>query len=166
MNLPSRNAAAFQQNRHFQVYEGGSSSNISAFGRLEVPYNKSDWVRELSSRFEEVMQLELGWDGYQGVPVSFANASFAANLLEALFNNELPPPSLVPGSDGTLQLEWHINGYDLEIDILGTSNVAVSRYSYATDTVEEIDLQDDFSVLEDWIDELAQGHQSPELAMA
>jgi len=156
LNRTSGNTTAFQRDRNFRVYEGQSSSNIAAFAPLEVPYNQSNWVSELASRFEDLVTLKPGWDGYHGIPVSFSNATFAANLLETLCSEALPAPSLVPGSDGTLQLEWHINGYDLEIDVLGANNVVATRFCHQTDEEDEINLNNDFSELVQWIDELAQ----------
>ena len=155
MNMTSGNTTAFQRDRGFRVYEGGNSSSTEAFEGLEVPHNQSIWVQELAPRFEDLVKLKPGWDGYLGIPVSFSNATFAANLLETLCLNTLPAPSLVPGTDGTLQLEWHINGYDLEIDVLGANNVVATRFCHQTEEEKEMYLKNDFSELVQWVDDLA-----------
>lgn len=114
----------------------------------------ADWSKVLENRFNELTSLRPGWDGYTGRPVSFACARFAADLLQRLYEPDLPPPSLVPGSDGTVQIEWHLNGFDIEVDVLAPYNVSASRYNCATEQFEEVELDSDFTLLSDWIGEL------------
>lgn len=97
------------------------------------------------------MKLPAGWDGYAGQPVSFGCAQFAAQLLERLCDEEVPPPSLVPGSDGSLQLEWHRNDFDIEVDILAPYKVIASRFDCLTQLDEEFELETDFAAIASWI---------------
>jgi hypothetical protein len=86
--------------------------------------------------------------------VSFTCAQFAANLLERIFDSDLPAPSLVPGSDGTIQIEWHRNQYDVEIDILAPRKVIASRFDHISGIAEEIELDSDFTDLAAWLADL------------
>ena len=135
---------------------------ISAFQprevRARVAHPNSKWVTDLTPRFAELIGLQRGWDGYDGLPVSFACAQFAANLLERLYLPKVPSPHLVPGSDGTLQIEWHRNQYDIEIEVLAPFQVLATRYSHETDETEELPLSSDFTDLMGWVDGLATGH--------
>lgn len=117
-------------------------------------HSTAEWSTALGERFNAVTSLPRGWDGYTGRPVSFTCARFAAQLLERLYDGEVPPPSLVPGSDGTLQIEWHINQYDIEIDVLAPFNAFARRYDCLAERGEEIEVEADISALATWITDL------------
>ena len=135
---------------------------ISAFQKRDVQarvaHPNSKWVKELTPRFDELTGLDRGWDGYDGLPVSFACAQFAANLLERLYVKTVPSPHLVPGSDGTVQIEWHRNQFDVEIEVLAPFQILATRYSHLTDKTEELVLSADFTDLMGWVDGLAMEH--------
>ncbi len=111
-------------------------------------------MRALEDRFNELTSLTAGWDGYDAGPVSFTCAKFAASILERLCNSDVPAPSLVPGSDGTLQIEWHRNQYDIDIDVLGPNNVVAIRFDHEINEEEVVELKNDFTPIAGWIDEL------------
>ena len=146
----------------FQRYAPNNSktydANIAAFPlsrRITLSrHSANEWTSALVGKFNQLTALRLGWDGYTGRPVSFTCAMFAAQLIERLFDEAIPPPSLVPGSDGTLQFEWHMNGYDVEVDVLGDYNVIATRYDCLDGTEEELELDTDFTALAGWISEL------------
>jgi hypothetical protein len=122
-------------------------------------HSENAWKKALESKFNELTALRVGWDGYNGQPVSFTCASFAAKLLERLYDDVLPLPSLVPGSDGTLQFEWHINQYDLEVDVIGAFNVIATRHDCLTGETEELELDSDYTALAGWISDLRQDRE-------
>jgi hypothetical protein len=122
--------------------------------RVRVANPSSRWVEALKDRFDELTSLPKGWDGYAGRPVKFTCAQFAANLIERLFDPGLPPPSLVPGSDGTVQIEWHRNRYDIEIDVLAPYEVVATRFDHVSGLSQEVDLGSDFTDLAAWISDL------------
>ena len=71
---------------------------------------------------------------------------------------------MVPGSDGTLQIEWHINQFDLEIDVLAPYSVAATRYDCISGNVDEVELDTDFTILSEWISELGQVRIAEQIA--
>lgn len=123
--------------------------------RAIVDWNRSPWAQELNSRLNELTSLVQGWDGYEGVPVSWDCATFAANLIERIYVVGLSAPSLVPGSDGTLQIEWHKNNYDVEIDVLGVNKVIATKYDHLTRDESVLDLDNDITVIVSWVRELS-----------
>lgn len=123
-------------------------------GRARIRYHNSLWNEALRDRFNHLTALPAGWDGYGGRPVSFSCAVFAANVIEQLCDPELLPPQIVPGSDGTLQLEWHVAGVDVEIDILAPNEVVATRYVAEDESDERHELSTDFRQLVSWIDDL------------
>ena len=160
MNTQTLDSSAFQpRQRIFEAPSGLTSIGhvhklcvSTAYVRVPVP--NSLWFQILKKRFDDICSLPVGWDGYAGCPVSFNTAIFAANLLERLYLDGVPEPTLVPGSDGTLQMEWHRNQFDVEIDVLGPYEVLATRTDHANNTEQEIELESDFSVLADWISDL------------
>jgi hypothetical protein len=108
-------------------------------------------METLRQRFNELVNLPVGWDGYAGMAVTFDCAVFAANFLERLYVSEVPAPDLVPGSDGSIQIEWHRNGFDIELDVLAPYEVNAIRRNVATDEIEELQLQMDFTEVQHWI---------------
>lgn len=123
--------------------------------RVRVANPRSEWVKELEERFDDLTSLPRGWDGYAGLPVSFTCAQFAANLIERLCIDSLPAPQLVPMPDGTLRLEWHMNEFDVEIDVLGPYDVFAYRADLLNDREDELEIQTDFTELSDWVSDLA-----------
>ena len=114
----------------------------------------SEWSSVLGERFNAITSLPLGWDGYKGKPVSFTCARFAAQILERLYDPNIAPPSLVPGSDGTLQIEWHINQYDVELDVQSPYNIVATRYNCSTERLDEIEIHSDLTIIAQWVGEL------------
>ena len=131
-----------------------TSTNFSQH-RVVVATQTSLWMRNLSSRFNEVVSLPRGWDGYTGVPVSFTTAQFAAQMIERLCVSDVPTPSVIPGTDGSVQVEWHTGGYDVELDVLGPLEVEGYRLNQATGEVDELEIESDFSQIAQWISDIA-----------
>ena len=136
----------------------GEKANTLAAG------NDSQRVQELESRLSRLTGLPEGWDGYQGKPVSSSCAGFAATLIESICDDNIPAPQLVPGSDGTLQLEWHLNGYDIEIDVLAPFEIAATRYDRVTGEEDEIEVRSDFSKLAEWVKALGEARAASQAA--
>jgi hypothetical protein len=124
---------------------------FSAAHRVRVQQPASAWTDEIQGRLNDLTSLPTGWDGYESRPVSFTCAQFAAALLEQIYVDGVPVPSLIPGSDGAIQIEWHRNGFDLEILILGANDVISLRRNVQTGATEEEELQSDFTILRDWV---------------
>lgn len=124
--------------------------------RITMNNTSSVWAKGLESKLETLVQLPHGWDGYCARPVSFTNAFFALNMLERLYSAAIPPPDLVPGQAGDLQAEWHIGDVDLELHVLGPNQVRAWRATPETgEDGEEFDLTNDFTMVGEWIKQLA-----------
>jgi len=132
--------------------------------RVLVDWHRGDWWDKLQARFKELTSLPRGWDGYAGVPVAWDNASFAAKLIGTILPQNCPEPSLVPGADGTLQIEWHQNSFDIELDILGPNNVIATRYNLVTDETNEVHVETDFSEVVCWLDAMSEAGAEIEAA--
>ena len=82
---------------------------------VRVDQPAADWLRDAMERIEGLTALAADWDSYGARPVSAEAAMAAANFLLKAAYPELPPPTIVPVSDGGLQVEWHRGGLNVEI---------------------------------------------------
>ena len=103
-----------------------------------VSNQKLMWFSRLHERINALQNLPQGWDGPGSRPVAYGVASQAWRILEELYDDALPLPSLIPGGDGTLQIEWHCLGYDIEVDI---------RMDYASGSPDDMDLSGESDAL-------------------
>jgi hypothetical protein len=129
----------------------------TASKRLLISEPQRNWRDPVTKRLEELIRLEEGWDGYRGAPVSFEIAHFAVRMLEVACGLEVPVPQIVPGSQGDLQIEWHTERGDIELDVLAPNNVSAWRRNESTGPDgEELLLTNDFSQVAAWIQELTE----------
>lgn len=160
MNDALKAPSAFQQARPARIPQGANITGALSSSIYRIPTWRSVWVSQLKDRLNELVALPHGWDGYTGSPVSFQCASFVANMLERLYQEDVPTPSLVPGSDGSLQVEWHRNMFDVELDVLDAQNVVATRLNLQTHEEEVFEIQNDFSAIVPWISALSNGSQT------
>ncbi len=75
-----------------------------------------------AQKFLSLLDLKKNWDSYGGEPIAF-EAACAADLF---LNKRV---SIVPMARGGIQLEWHLDGYDIEItfDKKGIASVLVAH---------------------------------------
>lgn len=66
-------------------------------------------VRDANPSLDILAALKPGWDSYGACAIA-PDAIRAARVM-------LSAPSVVPCSDGGVQLEWHRDGFDIEIRI-------------------------------------------------
>lgn len=150
---------AYKRNSEYRLRESSAAHSAFSTYRVIVHGYQSDWSLALRDRLDELTSLPVGWDGYNGRPVSCQTAHFVINMLERLCQDGVPAPHLVPGSDGSLQVEWHRNNYDVELDVLGPQNVVATRYNLLTDEEVILEIQNDFAEVVDWIRALSDANQ-------
>jgi hypothetical protein len=128
----------------------------------------TDWHRDTKGRLDVlVSKLERNWDGYGGKPVNFLNAVFALKMLESICRPSTPSPSIVPGSNGDLQLEWHTIDTDIEIHILSPNRVHAWRLSPETGGEgQDFSLENDFTDITSWIGKLTESAVASQSAAA
>lgn len=134
---------------------GAGAERLSAIDRLIVRDIETQWTKVVAAKLNDLVKLPEGWDGYDGKSVDFRIAHFAVQLLQHVYVEGVPSPSLVPGSDGSLQIEWHSNGLDIELDILGVNQVDCLKRDLETGGEEELELTVDFKAVRAWIEDLA-----------
>lgn len=65
----------------------------------------------------ELLALPENWNGYGAQVIERPVVPVVLNFLAYVFAEGTPPlPDLVPTIDGGVQLEWHVGGFDLEVE--------------------------------------------------
>ena len=79
----------------------------------------STWLRPTIEKLNELLSLEEDWDSYGGKRIREDCVIAAIRLLMDCMGDSSIMPLIVPGPKGTIQLEWHLNDIELEIECLG-----------------------------------------------
>ncbi len=77
---------------------------------------KRAWVSSVSSQLDELMALAPNWNGYGEQQIDPRSRKRVMTLLYDVLENERPP-TLVPMSDGGIQLEWVSKHKELEVEV-------------------------------------------------
>ena len=75
------------------------------------------WADAAERQLNELLALEPGWDGYRAREVADTAVEATVEVLDRFMNEALEFPDLFPLSDGGIQIEWHADGVDIEIEV-------------------------------------------------
>lgn len=76
-----------------------------------------DLLNTIAKSINELLLLEPDWDSYGGLPTSEVAARKAIRIVSGIVAQSARLPAIVPVNDGGIQLEWHNNGWDVEIEV-------------------------------------------------
>lgn len=75
------------------------------------------WLEATSASLCSLLALPPNWDSY-GAPAIQAQSVIASiDLLRVIMRDDSPGPAVIPTSEGFVQLEWHRDGIDFEIEV-------------------------------------------------
>lgn len=97
----------------------------------------STWFSATLKRITELLQLPSNWDGYGASEVRTEVARRALTSLLSLLDDDSPTPSVVPLSDGGLQVEWHRHSRSLEIEFPASGSASFYFYGGTSDEESE-----------------------------
>ncbi len=134
---------------HVDSYSPSSSSLTSGVGAPVVTMRvgfAAAWFSDAIGQLEDLASLALGWDSYGAKPVAADMAMAAVRFLAdvAVASPGVHEPSIVPLSDGGIQVEWHRCGIDLEV-AFSDDEPGVYRVDHASDETAECPLSDALS---------------------
>ncbi len=94
-------------------------TSYSTVPRAPLSVVEPQWREVFSARLERLRGLSRGWDGPGSIPVEGRLLRQAVQLvMEALAGSrKASAPSLVPGGDGSIQIEWHTKLGEIEFDL-------------------------------------------------
>lgn len=84
---------------------------IGNFGQPE------SWIWEVSESLNAILALEENWDSYGAKRVPPKTIVATLQLLFNIMDKNSPSASIVPTPKGNVQVEWHCNDIDLEIEV-------------------------------------------------
>lgn len=124
------------------------------------------WRTAVTKQFQRLLSLQPGWDGYKAPAIKRENAVFALSMLDAIYSPDIPPPNIVPGSAGDIQIEWHTMEGDVELHVL-RPNLVSAWYSRQSDGREiEVELSNNFQSVSSWLVEMMEAERAAEPAAA
>lgn len=116
-----------------------------------VPVNVGRAVLEalmpVIQRAAELAALPRGWNSYDARPVSAKALHGAIEFLLEYAAPDVDRPALVPTVRGGLQLEWHNNGLDVEVEVAPDGHVCF----FAEDAAAERTVEVELAGKEEWI---------------
>lgn len=103
------------------------------------------WVKPTIERMVELLNLPANWDSYGAARIRPDAAKAMFDVLQDLLTANSLAPTIVPSPHGHLQAEWHVNGVDLELEVMNPTRVDV--FFRDGDDVWEEPLSDDLTRL-------------------
>ncbi|MDP3910679.1 MAG: hypothetical protein Q8Q14_09835 [Gemmatimonadales bacterium] len=134
--------AAKQRSQHLLVLPEGSIS-IALAADAEEPA----WLMPSLEALHEIGFLPENWNSYGSRAVSIHALAATIRLLGALMNEAMPLPAFVPTRRGGVQIEWHIKGIDLEIEVTPAERIHASFEDLETGREWENDVTSDLSLV-------------------
>lgn len=110
----------------------------SSRGELKVYVEGANlpwWFDEhLSEELNRLFALPAGWDGSSSDEVTTQAVQETVAVLAAIVSEISSPPQFFPLRDGGIQVEWHVGGNNVEIEV----NCAGDAYVFAERSDGEI----------------------------
>ncbi len=95
------------------------------------------WLGPTIQAFTDLLQLPRNWDGYGAVQVREPIVRKALLMLVGVMEDDAPAPSVVPLSDGGIQVEWHRRGRNLEIEFPAIESPSFYYYEDGSEVESE-----------------------------
>lgn len=106
------------------------------------------WLSSARHELQALNRLKADWNSYGAVPPSATILQAASDLLAQIASYSIPAPSIVPTSDGSVQLEWHSNDMDIELRFRAPSRFGLYFEDALTGEEDEIELEYDLTPLQ------------------
>ena len=94
-----------------------------AFRYLDNGERRPAWLEPVLQGFANLVTLNDNWDGEGARRIDPATINRALAAMEEVLPRDASAPSIVPLQNSGLQVEWHSNGKDLEIEFNPTGSV-------------------------------------------
>lgn len=112
------------------------------------------WLPRAIHALDGLGCLPANWDSYGAQTIRHSNILATVELLLAVMRDDTPLPSFVPTNRRTILLEWHVGGFDLEVEVRGTGRLHVAFEDAHDGTAWEAELNSDLTKLVNCIERL------------
>lgn len=123
---------------------GSATTEMMTFAgqkRLIAGQTSGHWQARIVSKVCELLELPENWNSYGAPRIRQDTAMFAIVVLETIMNAGTPLPLIVPTARGGIQLEWHENDIDFEIDVI---RPYYCEYTYHDERDPQVQLSGEF----------------------
>src|ERR1700730_10398101 len=116
---------------------------------VSIPSTASQpkWVTPTEARMNELALLKNDWDRRGSAEVSIDALRFVANILGQVMPPTASPPAIAPLGHGGIQLLWHNDTADLEVEVVQPNEVIAYYLDKTTGQEEEISYTTEFPVI-------------------
>ncbi len=98
------------------------------------------YLQDIERKINRLLELPAGWDGRRATRTTVPAVGATVRLLLALMTPQSLPVQLFPLPDGGIQVEWHVAGSSIEIDIDGKGEAFVTAETSEGRLIAEGDL--------------------------
>jgi len=105
---------------------------------IKLTGEEPDWLYGTIQTMQHLSRLPANWSSYGSRRIEDVALIGAARMLASLLGPQSAPPSVVPTLHGGVQLAWHRNGTDVELEFSPDGAVSyVYTYDRPTDVTWE-----------------------------
>jgi hypothetical protein len=113
--------------------------------------NSPEWLKETEETLRGFATLPAGWDSYRAKSIEPHVVDAVIELLHRIVQHNTLKPAVVPTNRGGIQIEWHTQGVDLEIEITPHGRIRLLYDNPQENIEEEFELGIDTKPLADLI---------------
>lgn len=81
------------------------------------------WLQEIAQRLDQLGGFDNGWDGHDARAMAEDAVVMMLHVLQQVAVPGVPMPDMVLSPEGGLQIEWHQNGWDIEIEARSSGDI-------------------------------------------
>jgi hypothetical protein len=158
--LTKRERVALTPTMAARTQPGQRTIQVSSKG-TRVPFRILDngapwptWFESVLEGFANLVMLPDNWDGEGASRIDRPTINRALAAIEQLLPNDAPAPSIVPLADSGLQIEWHRNERDLEIEFTPGGRVKFYFFDERTEEEHEGPVGPNFVNLEGYLERI------------
>jgi hypothetical protein len=93
---------------------------------IRFPGGKPFWLDQVMARISKLLDLPSNWDSHNARAIDVDSVRTAIHTLVRTMQPDTPSPQIIPTARGTIQLEWHLRGIDLEVEALHSGLLHIS----------------------------------------
>jgi len=120
-----------QGEEEFYLRTAPALSERRLFVQLLPQDSNLQWLAAyVESEINRLLSLDKKWDGHRARPVTDEAAGSTISIIFRLCDEISLPPQFFPLPDGGVQIEWHVDGASVEIEV----DPMGAAHSLATDS--------------------------------
>jgi hypothetical protein len=119
--------------------------------------NEAKWddlLRDLRMSLNSLANLAEDWDSYGAPPINLDQLEQASDFLNRVMLPGTPAPSILPTPLGSVQIEWHTEGIDFEVQTTSDSTFELSYVDSVKEQEWDETLENDWSRITEVMREL------------